>query len=1612
LDLQILATARGKLEAALAAPDGSGLLAVDRILPECGPALEVWLGCVNIPLFIQGATLDAADVDGAFSVSGQVQLCAALGDAPAIHAPARTWFFVSSLNDGTLATIELAIVFDQPVSLDLDRLWPDALSRPSPEVFWGALSLTTAGLVFSSYDFSLDGQTDSIGGGSLPAERQPTLGPAVDGKAAKLSTGLSFMGSIGPSGEVWELIKASLLKGVGNIGVIGAVTYDTLAGESVLDMVHAFATSASLKLSGLDLTLNGLRFRSGLHVLTQIPASIEIDATFGWDAESLAVSILLPLFGGPCTLSCAFDSPLDITRGLTLVGLDKVAAQLPAAADLGGLGLSNLFIVFDPADLSVLSVEAGVETYETWNLIPGVASVCPRFVIGKDLATPGAEAYAQFFADWRLGANETSSGILIQTSGDTATGQLAARMAEGERFDTMALFNALFPGVGLPEIDLVDFEIEGNYQTKAFSLNAEAISDWTLDIVGAQIGVSEVTLSADYDGSAFSGQVEGLVEIGGYAAEVVAILDGDHREIDLNVSLAPVGQLLDHLLFNVTLPDDIRDFDLENLAATFVPGESFSFTAQSRSTIELFAGFAFSVRAFGVTRTKSDAGAGAAPKTDVTWDLVLTLGGETVDFKGEYVAVGEQPAVWTFTADTPQVQIPLGHLLDSLVSLVGVHVPLACEHLVITDIAATVVLGAQKTFAFSCSVGDSTDDPVKPYGRFAFAIRQKPAGADGKSSGWDHVVAVEMDLVIGPELLPVVGTYLGSPKLDVTAARLTIAPEDLDDSAAGVLFGLINKPVAASNLSIDLAIGAETPTLLIPLAGLGAAPDPAIPGAAAQTEPAPAQATSTSTSTSPSPSPSPNDKTKWIQIQKTFGPVTIARLGLRYQSGRLALMFDARMALGAFSVELLGLGASSSLSHFDPEPTLDGLGFGFDAGPVSVSGGLMRSTVGGATAYGGELSLTTPVVSLTLVGEYIEAPQSLFIYGVLDDPPLGGPAYFFVEGVAIGVGYNSHLALPTDAQKVADFSLVKAAFPPTTSKADLLVSMSQDFSARPGAGWFVAGIRFNSFKLIDSFALASIEVGDQLEVGLLGLSRASLPPRADDPIAFFEVGLIASFNPDRGVLKVDAALTPKSFVLSHDASVSGGYAFYMWSKDGGAAGSSYSAGDFVYSMGGYHPQFKIPAHYPRPARLQLAWQVSSELSIKGSCYFALTPHALMAGVSMEALFSCGDLSAWFDADADFLLTWKPFHYMGHIDCSIGVSYRLNLGFTSCRLTVHVRVGLDLHGPAFGGSADIDLSVVSFTISFGASEPARDYIGWTDFRTSFLHVGDKGDTHTPGGSIQPVAGLVRDLTKTAKPDAPRWVFRAEDVAFSVRFAAPARTVSFQDGQPSVTSVGVGADLVSWNANLAVGPMGPSGAMTRNDAVVELLYLDEGRDGEPDKWQSFNRVTRTPDLGGVAASLWRPVAAPVPSDPDINLPTMLGDALCGYKIAPPSPIVDTTFDVDLAALRYEDASAKQPLLWSDAPSPTGGAVSGTVAGDVLTLKRTNKADIVCKDYVLDLPRDLTDPVTTRRAALIEAMARQGMLGSSAADRVVDVETFATKTQLNDWPRICVLGENLVP
>lgn len=673
----------------------------------------------------------------------------------------------------------------------------------------------------------------------------------------------------------------------------------------------------------------------------------------------------------------------------------------------------------------------------------------------------------------------------------------------------------------------------------------------------------------------------------------------------------------------------------------------------------------------------------------------------------------------------------------------------------------------------------------------AQAAITNPSAQSSAASAKSTLLAADLDLAIdfsGLRKIPLVGEHLPAnlslgasmrPTI-VTGAAATFdtAPVTaLVPDSASLLSGSVPKGVKTH---IQVRIG-DTRIPFDSLTPPDVGPVPAQP-------PPPAPIASAA-------SAPPPDNLAWISVQKSLGSVIeLRRIGLGLKSPKLTILVDGSIKIQALTLDLLGLGITYDLGDHSVEFAFRGAGFSLSKPPLRISAAFMN--VDGD--FVGRAQVVTSKFGLSAVGGFsmVGGSPSLFLYGILDYP-LGGPPFFFVEGLAAGFGVNRHLRIPK-IEEVGVFPFVEDAQSPpaalpqaagTDIGAGLGAQMQRlhDYiSPARGEYFFAAGVKFNSFRILDGFVLALVSIDTNREtfrVDVVGTATLASPPKAKAGVAlaWIEVDLLASFVPAEGSLIVQANLAPTSYVLTQTCHLHGGIAAGFWF-------SGEHAGDFVVSVGGYHPDFAVPKHYPVPARLGMDWQISSSVHASGAMYYALTPHALMFGFEFSATWAAGPVGAWFDLGLDFLLEFSPLHYdaRGHIE--IGASIDMFFG----KLTVSAGASLHIWGPDFSGTADAHLGPFSVHLTFGAGAAKPPSLAWPAFTKAFF----PPDLDKQAVSIVATGGLLSTLdVPTGSKAGTWWKVNPKDFTLMVESLMPVtdwHATDFKDVPDAV--------------KLEIGPMG--------------------------------------------------------------------------------------------------------------------------------------------------------------------------------------------------------------
>lgn len=789
----------------------------------------------------------------------------------------------------------------------------------------------------------------------------------------------------------------------------------------------------------------------------------------------------------------------------------------------------------------------------------------------------------------------------------------------------------------------------------------------------------------------------------------------------------------------------------------------------------------------------------------------------------------------------------------------------------------------------------------------------------------------------------------------------------------------------------------------------------------------------------------------WFNVDKQLGPFKFNRIGVEYQDNVLSFALDAALTMGPATLGMQGLSMGSSLSKFSPVFGLNGFSLDINTGSLEVGGAFLKAkTPDGATGYYGMVIIKFGNFGIKALGgdvpaheaddpnnpgKKIKIPASFFIYANVT-APLGGPPFLYLNGFAGGFGINNSLKLPT-LENLPGYILLPGpgskapaeGKTPVDTIATVLPKMQQYFVPQPGQYWMAAGIAFSSFQMINAFALVTVSFGVDFQVALLGSASMNFPTGAPKPIAYIEIDIMASYSTSSGLFAVEGIVSPASYIFGDFCKITGGFAFYIWInppvKEGGPR-----PGDFVVTMGGYHPAFKPPTYYPKVPRLGINFSLGP-FHVTGGCYFALTPGMFMAGASMKASWDVEIVKAWFIIGADFLIAWAPFHYEAGVYVSMGCSVNLGL------FTLNVSVGADLYiwGPPFGGRADVDLDVISFTIHFGSKEQEPEPIDWKQFREKFLPSDTKKVQPAPH-LLTMAATLKNDdaeetnILKSTVPaglnssdvDGFNWILDPDHFVIQVSTNIPVnqplwttaekvtKEISnlFVDYNASPVPIDPKkwpylvykgkkfSDEKVWNPKVNVKPMKVNDATS----ILTVVLMKSNESGVFDSY--VTALTVQPVVQNAVAALW---SESTDNKPAVDDPSYQKSSLIGFRVTPLPRIPNMVYGVRLTLLLYQQGN-NYYFNYQKAKVDTNYKVTSEGRKTdkyIIKISGQHTADLPNENYIL---QSLVDPwVASQRSSILANLKATGF----STYEEVNLKTFAKDTALTNWPVAMLLGDS---
>lgn len=563
----------------------------------------------------------------------------------------------------------------------------------------------------------------------------------------------------------------------------------------------------------------------------------------------------------------------------------------------------------------------------------------------------------------------------------------------------------------------------------------------------------------------------------------------------------------------------------------------------------------------------------------------------------------------------------------------------------------------------------------------------------------------------------------------------------------------------------------------------------------------PAPAAAAAENTTEDPTEDPTEETHMAVYKKSIGPLSISNIGLQYKNNALAVHLDAELLVGPVGLSLLGLMVKITLNdklnllESEIEVSLDGMAVSFDKSPIEIAGLLKHTETETEESYEGGLIVGFDPYRFMAAGVYTKTFgdhgfKSVFVFGKLEGPLI---ILEFAEicGITGGFGYNIDLRLP-EVNEVLQFPfLADISSEPRAALATMYAGGF--FKPSEGSFWVAAGLTVKAFQSLTIDAVVVVGWNPYVSLGIFGVAVIDVPkvgktePKAK--LLRIELGFAATVDFRTGVMKFEGQLTQNSYILHPDCHLTGGFAICYWfpaADEAEAEANSSLEGDWVVSIGGYHRQFIRPAHYPKPPpRLGISWKVSKSISIIGEAYFAITPKVCMGGVRLHAAVSLGPLEAYFDAHADFLINYDPFHFIADIGVSVSVNYTLDLWFVSHNITVEIDANVHLEGPPFSGTVYVDFYIVGFSIDFGPGAAKVEKASLKRFYQ--LVIQDDGTKEKVDGDhvLGCLSGMIANGPEDDDPK--NWNVRAGDFSFRIACRFPIKSAAIGLGVKCISGV---------------------------------------------------------------------------------------------------------------------------------------------------------------------------------------------------------------------------------
>jgi hypothetical protein len=260
------------------------------------------------------------------------------------------------------------------------------------------------------------------------------------------------------------------------------------------------------------------------------------------------------------------------------------------------------------------------------------------------------------------------------------------------------------------------------------------------------------------------------------------------------------------------------------------------------------------------------------------------------------------------------------------------------------------------------------------------------------------------------------------------------------------------------------------------------------------------------------------------------------------------------------------------------------------------------------------------------------------------------PAWRIGPLAVSGLGglFGLRRALDTDALRAGlrNRTLDAILFPPdpVTNAGRLIAALRTVFP--PTKDKHVAGpiLKLTWAEVVTAELALVFEWGASSRRALLGQLHAGFPPKLEQKLIQINIDALGIWDRDRGDFSLDARLYDSHIAFAH---LTGDAALRLKSGDDAF---------FLFSIGGYHPEFNAPATFPKLERLTIKLDESANFRFVMRGYIALTTNTRQIGAELDLMVGFKGLTLEIKLSFDVL--WEPdVRFLVDFDAELKIKYK-------------------------------------------------------------------------------------------------------------------------------------------------------------------------------------------------------------------------------------------------------------------------------------------------------------------------------------------------------------------